>query len=139
MKLQSFYYSNNGNAKAISEKIAREYKLKADQIPPAYQPEREAIVFIAFESGKLEPKLVNFCKSLTPAKTKNVAISIVGADTKGLDELKALVAATGVNVIDNVYTATVKGGLFSKGKISDEQVEAGLQWAHSVVAAVGME
>jgi len=139
MKLQSFYYSKNGNAKAISEKIAREYKLKADQIPPAYQPEREAIVFIAFESGKIEPKLGSFCRSLTPAKTKNVALAVVGPNTQGVDELKAIIEPTGVRVLDNVYTATVKGGLFSKGKITEEQVEAGLQWAHSVVASVGME
>ena len=138
MKLQSFYYARtkSGNAQAIAEKIAREYKLKADQIPPAYQPEREAIVFLTFDSGKVDSKLRSFCRSLTPNKARNVALAVIGPNDEGLDELTALIETTGVNVLNNVYRVNVKTGLFSKGKISDEQLEGSLKWASDNIAFV---
>ncbi len=139
MKVQSYYYSKTGNAQELATRIAREYKVKADQIPPAYQPERETVVFISFESGKLEEKLVTFCKSLTIAKARHVALAVVGPDTTGLDELRSLISSTGVEVLDDTFHAAVKGGFLKKGKISSAQLDEGLAWSKKIVDSFGLE
>ena len=133
MKLQSYYFSDSGNAKALAAAIAKEYSLKVDQIPPAYQPDRDAIVFISFDSGSVADKLRNFCRSLTPAKAKNVALAVVGKNDAGLSEVQKLLEGVGVNVFPDFYRCTLKSGLFSKGKISEEQVAEGVAWAKKLV------
>lgn len=133
MKIQSLYFSKAGNSKEVADKIARVYKCKSDQIPPAYQPEREAVVFISMEPGKLDAKLVNFCKSLTPAKTKNIAICVVGTDVTGGEELKGIVSGTGVNVIEVHHLAIKKAGIFGKAKVTDADINSALEWAAGIV------
>jgi len=137
MKIQSYYFNKKSeNAQKVAERIAREYTVKADQLPPAYQPEREAVLFITFESGKVDEKLSKFCKSLNVNKAKTVAFGVVGKDKEGLDELKKIVTDCGLSVWDDVYFAEMKGGLFSKGKLTDEQLSAGLAWAKGIVAKI---
>lgn len=135
MKLQSYAFSPTGNGNKIAEVIATEYRLKADKIPPAYQPEREAVVFISVDSGKADAKLLNFVKSLTPAKAKSVAFSVCGPDTAIAAELKAIVTAAGIKVYDNDYHAAMKFGMFgSKLKITNDQLKGVLEWAKAIIA-----
>ena len=136
MKIQSYYYDATGKAYTIAERIARENRVKVDKVPPAYQPEREAVVFVTIESGNAPEPVTKFLKTLTPAKTKSVAFCIVGKNLDGLDVMKEAVKDTGVKVHENVYEChVVKPGLFKKAKLTQEQIDHAITWSEEIMAA----
>ena len=78
MKVKSMHYSKNGNAQAIAARLGEIYRCVSDQIPPAYPCESEKVIFIGIETEKkIEKPVVDFCKDLTPQRTKNVAFYLV--------------------------------------------------------------
>lgn len=136
MKCQCLYFTKTGNVYDLAQAISRDFKCKCDQIPPAYPCENEKIVFIGAEGKNSKPpkQLIDFCKDLTPARTKNVAFYVVSpTGTEGASTLADIVKAKGVNVIPDVYEIQVKSGLFSKGKPSDEQIKGAVAWAKKIV------
>lgn len=139
MKMQSLYFSKNdaGNPQVIADKIAREFQCKCDKIPPAYPAERELLVCITFESGKIPKPLGDFVKNITPERAQNVGFIVVGPDTTGLDDLRNLVSANGVKVVDPLHI-TVKSGMFSKGKITESDVKTAVEWARKNVGTLGV-
>lgn len=138
MKMQSLYFSKSGTgpAQKVADRISRECKCKCDQIPPAYPCEREMLVVLNIESGKPARQLVDFCKSFNPQRARNVAFTVSGSNTDGVEELKKYVKDTGVNVMDNVYECKTKGGLFGGGKVSDEQLAGVSQWLKDLFAEI---
>ena len=97
---------------------------KGDQIPPAYPCEAQKLLLIGLETNKAVDKQVNaFVRDLNPNRTKNVAFFCAGDDVSKLDELKSILKGNGVNVLDDVFTCQVKGGLFKAGKVSDEDIK----------------
>lgn len=133
MKVQSYYSSKAGNSYQIAAVIAKENSVKVDQIPPAYQPENERVIFISYESNFSDAKVEKFLKTLTTAKCKSVAFAIVGDDTKNLDSYKKIVSDLGIKVHDEVYQVKLGGGLFKKGKITEEHLKGALEWSHKII------
>ena len=39
----------------------------------------------------------------------------------------------GINVLDDIFTCHVKGGLFKAGKVSDEDLKKAVAWSNKVV------
>lgn len=114
--------------------IAREQQTKGDQIPPAYPCEAQKLLLIGLETNKAVDKQVNaFVRDLNPNRTKNVAFFCAGDDVSKLDELKSILKGNGVNVLDDVFTCQVKGGLFKAGKVSDEDIKKAVAWSNKVV------
>ncbi len=140
MKMQALYQSTKSeNTYQIAEVISRAYKCKCDQIPPAYPCENEKVVFIGVEGKGSKPtkQLVDFCKDLTPARTKNVAFFVVSSTgNEGVAALKDIVVSKGVNVMPEVFEVQVKSGLFSKGKLTDANLADAKAWADKIVAAL---
>lgn len=134
MKVKSLHYSKVGNAQIISGRLGEIYKCVSDQIPPAYPCESEKIVFVGIETNKkIERPVVDFCKTLTPARTQNVAFYVIGGDDiSGLDPIKEALKANGVNVAGDTLVIPVKSGLFKKGKLSDADVENAVKWAADI-------
>ena len=133
-KMTVLYYSKAGNAEALARAIAREQQTKGDQIPPAYPCEAQKLLLIGLETNKAVDKQVNaFVRDLNPNRTKNVAFFCAGDDVSTLDELKSILKGNGVNVLDDVFTCQVKGGLFKAGKVSDEDIKKAVAWSNKVV------
>ena len=133
-KMTVLYYSKAGNAEALARAIAREQQTKGDQIPPAYPCEAQKLLLIVLETIKAVDKQVNaFVRDLNPNRTKNVAFFCAGDDVSKLDELKSILKGNGVNVLDDVFTCQVKGGLFKAGKVSDEDIKKAVAWSNKVV------
>lgn len=132
MKVQSYYSSKAGNAYSIAAVIAKENSVKVDQIPPAYQPENERVIFISFESNNADSKVEKFLRTLTPAKCKSVAFAVVGPDTKGLDVYKKAVEDQGIKVHDEVFEVKLASGLFKKGKLTDQNLKDALAWSERI-------
>ena len=122
------------NAEALARAIAREQQTKGDKIPPAYPCEAQKLLLIGLETNKAVDKQVNaFVRDLNPNRTKNVAFFCAGDDVSKLDELKSILKGNGVNVLDDVFTCQVKGGLFKAGKVSDEDIKKAVAWSNKVV------
>ena len=133
-KMTVLYYSKAGNAETLARAIAREQQTKGDQIPPAYPCEGQKLLLIGVETNKAVDKQVEaFIRDLNPNRTKNVAFFCAGDDVSKLAELKSILTGNGVNVLDDVFTCQVKGGLFKSGKVSDGDVKNAVAWSNKVV------
>lgn len=133
-KMTVLYYSKNGNAEMLARAISREQKTKADQIPPAYPCEAQKLVLIGLETNKAVDKQVDaFVRDLNPNRTKNVAFFCAGDDVSKLESLKSTLKGNSVNVLDDVFTCQVKGGLFKAGKVTEDDVKKVVDWSNKVV------
>lgn len=130
MKLQVFLYGFNGYAQAIADQIAEKFKCKCDQIPPAYQCNEEKLIFIVYEKyGGLEPKFMDYMKNMDSKKAQNIAlIEISNKGNEGFEKLEELLKGNGV-AISGKHEVIVKRSLFSKGKLTDEQIAAAVKFA----------
>lgn len=130
MKLQVFLYSKNGFAQTVADALSEKFNCKCDQIPPAYQCHEEKLVFIVYEKyGSLDKKMVNYIKEMDSKKVQNISfIEISNTGNEGFQELTSLVSGKGVNV-SGTFGIVVKNGLFSKGKLTEAQVQDALKFA----------
>ena len=140
MKLQTFFFSKDergGQARLIGEQLGDMFKCKCDQIPPAYQCNREKLVIITYEKyGKLQKKFTEFIESLTTEKVHNVAlIELSNSGDEGFGELEAIFDKNGVKVVDTLGLK-VKKGLFSAPKVTDEQIKQAVDFAHKIAASM---
>ncbi|HAN44835.1 MAG TPA: hypothetical protein DCP97_05525 [Ruminococcaceae bacterium] len=137
MKMQVLYFSKDGNSQILANALSREHRCKCDQIPPAYPCENEKLVIIGLElNGKEAPKqVVDFCKNMTDKRAKNVAFFEVSSNggIDGLGNLKSILKGNGINVMDDVHICTVKGSLFSKGKVTEGDVVAIKDWSIKLI------
>ena len=138
MKMRTLFFSKTGNAQIISEKIARENKCTSDQIPPAYPCENEKVLFVCLEIGNTAPKqVVDFLKNLNPQRSKNVAFCLLTkTGSRGIADLKELLAPTGVNAVENVFERQLKGGLFRKASITEQDLLDAQKWANDVIESL---
>jgi flavodoxin len=134
-KMRTMHFSPAGNAEKLADAISRKQQCTCDRIPPAYPCENEKLLFIGVElkGSKPDKSVEALCKDLTTARAKNVAFFAVGSSFDGIDTLKQLVKATGVGVVDDVFQCAVKGGLFSKGKVSEADLKAAADWSEKIV------
>lgn len=114
-KMRVFFFKTEGVAEELMEQLSREYRVKADQIPPAYPVENEKLILVCIDDGASKPKkaLVDFCRNLDNARCQNVAFS---ATTKGgveaAKELANIIRSNNINVVDEPHLVPVKSGLF---------------------------
>lgn len=133
-KMTVLYFSRTGGAQTLARAIAREQQTKGDQIPPAYPCEGQKLVLIGLETNKPVDKQVEaFVRDLNPNRTKNVAFFCAGDDVSKLEGLKSILKGNGVNVLDDIFTCSVKGGLFKSGKVTDDDVKNAVVWSNKVV------
>lgn len=137
-KMTVYYFSKAGNSERMAQAIAKIHKTKSDHIPPAYPCESQKLVLIGLElKGGVDSSVRNFCMSLNPNRTKNVAFFVTSeGSTDGLNDLKDVLKRNGVNVLSDVYNCTLKGGLFKAPKVSDADVTDVVAWSNKVVESL---
>ena len=130
MKLQVFLYSKYGYAQRIADELSGMFRCKCDQIPPAYQCNKEKLIFIVYEKyGKMDKKLMNYMQEMDSNKAQNIAfIEISNTGNEGLEELSNLVKANKVNVC-GTHSINIKRGLFSKGELTDADIASARAFA----------
>ena len=136
MKAKSLHFSKSGSVQPIASELGRVYQCVCDQIPPAYPCEGEKVVFVGVEmNGKLPGPVEHFCKDLTPARAQNVAFYVLNGsgNTSGLDDITKALEGKGVHVVPDVKAVTVKSSLFKKGRPTDADVKAVVDWAQKVI------
>ena len=135
MEMQVLYFSKYGVAQQLAYAVSTELQCKCDSIPPAYPPENEKVIFIGMESfGSPAKNIIDFCKTLTPARVKNVAFFAASKDgNKGFDSLKSIVTAAGVNVVEKNFECAVKHSIFGTGKATEDDKTKVKEWANAIV------
>ena len=140
MKLQTFYFSKDehgGQAFLIGDQLGNLLKCKCDQIPPAYQCNKEKLVIFTYEKyGKLAKKFTEYIDGLTKDNVLNVAlIELSNTGNEGLAELTKTFEGKGINVVGTL-PLVVKKGLFSAPKITDEQIKQAVDFSHKLAASM---
>lgn len=138
-KMRVLHFSPKGLTESIATAVSRGQKCATDKIPPAYPVETEKLLFIGVElkGASVDKTVEAFCKDLSPQRVKNVAFfATSGGDFSAINGLKKMVSANGCNVIDEVFECTVKGGLFKKGNVSDEDLKKSSAWADKIVQSL---
>ena len=133
MKLQVLFFNKYGHAQVIADKLSSLFRCNCDQIPPAYQCNKEKLVFIAYEKhGALDKKFLEFLKEMDTNKTANVAlIEISKTGNEGFDELRTLFNSNGVNVAGTLGLENHKG-VIGKGKITEDDINKALEFAKKI-------
>lgn len=137
-KMRILFLSKTGSSETMAQAIQREQKAGCDKIPPAYPCESEKLLFIGIETDKKKPEqqVVDFCSNLNLQRAKNVAFFGIGPSFEAIDELKAIIKKNGLNVVEPAYLCSVKGGLFKKGKPSDEDLKGAAEWSKKIVQSL---
>ncbi len=141
MKTWVLYHSKGGNTKKIADAIAEELEevLKSEQIPPAYPPENVSLLFLGTGeyAGKPDPKMMEFIRTLTPNRAKNVAVFGTSgsgvADGKAITAVKAQLREKGINVIDESFCCKGKYFIFMNRKNPDaNEIKSAKDYARRV-------
>ena len=133
-KMRAMYYPEASNAEKVALAIAAAQNVdrdRTDKIPPAYNVEKERLVFIGVElKGSLKP-VIDFCKNLNPDRAKNVAFFAIGGSFDKMSELRQIAEQKGVNVAGSMLEIKSSGLL--KKTIADEDVKKAVAWATEIV------
>ncbi|MDD3192657.1 MAG: hypothetical protein PHE47_02190 [Oscillospiraceae bacterium] len=134
-KMRVFFFKTEGVAEELMEQLSREYRVKADQIPPAYPVENEKLILVCIDDGAAKPKkaLVDFCRNLDNARCQNVAFSSTSkGGVEAAKELSDIIRSNNINVVDEPHLIPVKSGLFGS-KVTDESVSDVKIWAKHII------
>ena len=123
------------NPETIATAVGRALKVKSDKIPPAYPCEGQTLVFFVLENyGKMDKKLMAFCKEIVPRRAASAALIVVGKDDSGnAEELESLLKGNGVAIAGKCGIA-IKKGFLSAGKLTDADVEKAVNFAKDLYA-----
>jgi len=123
MKIKVMYQSKGGNTKMVADAIAEAVGQVNEAVPPAYPLENVSLLFLggALYSGKIDKKLVDFIKTLNISRAKNVAIfGTSGSQDNVITQIKDLVKAQGINVLDETFMCKGKFFVFFNRKRPNE-------------------
>lgn len=136
MKAKSFHCSKSGVAQPIAAAIGTKLQCVCDKLPPAYPSDGEKVVFVGVEmKGSVPGPVEQFCKDLTPARTKYVAFYVINGtgDTSGLDGVIATMEKNGVKKVGETLGITVKSSLFHKGTVTEADIQKAIDWATKII------
>lgn len=137
-KMRVFFFKTDGVAEDLMEQLSRDYRVKADQIPPAYPVENEKLILVCIDDGASKPKraLVDFCRNLDKVRCQNVAFcATTDGGVSAAKELATIIKGNGIGVPMEPERIPVKSGLF-KSKMNDQSIAAVQDWAKRVIDVV---
>ncbi len=123
------------NPEILATAMGKALKVKSDKIPPAYPCEGQTLVFFVLDNyGKLDKKLMAFCKEIVPRRAASAALVVIGKDDSGnAAELESLLTGNGVTIAGKCGIA-VKKGLLSSGKLTEADIEKAVNFAKDLYA-----
>lgn len=138
-KMRVLHYAPSGNADNFAAAIARSVQTNCDQIPPAYNCEKEKLVFLCLETGKkVADPVKTFVGYLKDTSARNLAFLTISSSSPeaakaAIAPLMEMARKNNINIIDDVYHCTVKKGLFKQGKASQKDIDDAVVWANKIV------
>ena len=123
-KIRVLFQSKKGNTRKIAQAIASVVGDVVEELPPAYPCEGVKLLFLGggTYAGKIDKKLSDFIHTLTPQRVKNVAVfGTSGGQDAGIVQMKEMLKAQKINVLDEHFLCRGKFFLFFNGKNPDQQ------------------
>lgn len=135
-KMRVLWYTKKGKMIGLAEEIMKQFDLKGEPIPPAYNCENEKLVFIAISSGKEAPDVLRrFLRELNKSRAQNVAF-IMDAPKPVAEMLMQQCTDAGSHVLEDVFYFTPGFSLpFMKGN-NEEDLKKIREWAKKCVDEV---
>ncbi len=135
-KMRVLWFTKKGKVIGLCEEIMKQFDLKGEVIPPAYNCENEKLVFIAISSGKdTNDMLRRFLREMNKSRAQNVAF-IMDAPKPAADMLMQQVTDAGSNVLPEVFYYNPGFSLpFMKG-VPEEDLKKVREWAQKCVDTV---
>lgn len=137
-KMKVMQYDKGMGALEIAQAISKAQGIpKVDRIPPDYMPEKEVLIFVVVDGGKkLDKKVAEWVHFLNKKSSANIAFIGVGAGSlSAMNELVGMAKDIGINVA-GVYEVPVKSSLFKKGKATDADIKAAVEFAAKTVDSI---
>ena len=138
-KMRMLHYPEQGIALQLAVEIAKSQNVDlqlVDKIPPAYNVEKERLIFIGVEGSSLKT-VADFCKQLNPERVKNVAFYALGSKEAAVDDLRKIIEGKGI-AIAGTLMLDVKGGLFKKAALSADDIKKATEWAGGIVDSLAV-
>lgn len=99
IKMKFLHYPEKGKIATFAKILATEYGFQADKIPPAYEPNRERLLFAGITVGKsLGDTMERFLRGLSKEKAQNVAIFTDAPDAT-VEAIQKIITEAGVTIV----------------------------------------
>ena len=99
IKMKFLHYPEKGKIATFAKILATEYGFQADKIPPAYEPNRERLLFAGITVGKsLGDTMERFLRGLSKEKAQNVAIFTDAPDAT-VETIQKIITEAGVTIV----------------------------------------
>ena len=131
IKMKILHYPENGKMATFANGLSKEYDVKCDKIPPAYNCDKERLLIAGISSKKnFSDDLSMFLRGLTKGQVQNVAIFTDSKDD-AIEAMKTTIETAGATVVD---VKKVKGSIlpFLSGVKPEEMAEL-TAWANGVI------
>lgn len=141
MRTRIHYTESKSGIESLAIAIAQEAGQVIEKLPPAYMPERVALLFLGSDDhgGKPDKLALEFVASLNKERVNYAALygTSPKKKTMHLEALRAALTERGVVVLDEVFVSSGKGGLFSGGSLPTQaDAEAAAAFARKALAEV---
>ena len=131
MKMKVLHYPEKGKIATFTNMLANEYQETADKIPPAYDCNRDRLLFMGISSGNMmDDALSRFLRGLDREKVQKVALFTDASDAV-IEQIKEIFAETGINFMN--VKRTKKAFLPFLTSVKPEEFEDLKLWAKGIM------
>ena len=131
MKMKVLHYPEKGKIATFTNMLANEYQETADKIPPAYDCNRDRLLFMGISSGTMmDDALSRFLRGLDREKVQNVALFTDASDAV-IEQIKEIFAETGINFMN--VKRTKKAFLPFLTSVKPEEFDDLKLWAKGIM------
>ena len=135
-KMRVLYWTKNAKMVKLADTLCKMFDIKGEPIPPAYNPEKEKLVFIGISCGKEAPDVLRrFLREMSKDRAQNVAF-FFDAPKIAAEELIKQVKDAGAAVPEDIFYYTPGLTLPFLSTVKPEDMERFKKWAENIVASV---
>ena len=140
MLIKVIYQSKTGNTEKVAVSIATATGIRSESIGSAKKMENVDLLFIGagIIGGKVDASMLSFIAGLDSTKVKNAAIfGTYGWQKKGLEVMKELLKAQGINVLDEAFGCKGKfWAIFNSKHPDDKDLSNAVTFANRAIKQV---
>lgn len=132
-KMRVLWFTQKGKMIHLGETLMKEFDIQGESIPPAYNCEKERLVFIGISSGAEAPDLLRrYLREMNKARAQNVAF-FMDCPKPTAEMLMQQCTDAGSHVMEDVFYFSPGFSLPFMKKNKEEDVQRFLAWARKCV------
>ncbi len=135
-KMRVLWYTKKGNMIGLAETVMKDFDIKGEAIPPAYNCENEKLVFIGISCGKEAPDMLRrFLRELNKSRAQNVAF-FMDCPKPTAEMLMSQCTDAGSHVMEDVFYFKSGFSLPFMKSVNAEELARFREWAKKCVDEV---